>query len=253
MTPINESWGFAFECSENWNSMQGDQFSRHCTKCAHSVFNLDGLSDPEIDSLVIANNGKLCGRRTISQKRRISRWSRAKQIVLCFVLILFIQVRKVMAQSGFTDKGEPSGSGSNELKFNKLHGVIVDEEDQTPLGFATVELLTAEQRVVGGTYTDEQGSFDLAIPDSLGVKHLRIRYAGYAVKLIPIDTFGQRNIAVRKTEIVSFRCKSEVIIVGALIHRPLDVRIHTGIADPRSIGTTKTYTSSEIERYNLGR
>lgn len=52
----------ASPCPEKWESMQGDERVRHCDKCRLNVFNLSGMSRTEVDALLGAAEGRVCGR-----------------------------------------------------------------------------------------------------------------------------------------------------------------------------------------------
>ena len=49
-------------CTENWNKMDGDEKSRHCNKCSHSVVNLSALTANEAASVIDSAQGRLCVR-----------------------------------------------------------------------------------------------------------------------------------------------------------------------------------------------
>ena len=52
----------AAPCSVPWDSMAGDDRSRHCGVCQKNVFNLSGLTRAEIDDLLQDRNGTMCVR-----------------------------------------------------------------------------------------------------------------------------------------------------------------------------------------------
>jgi hypothetical protein len=49
-------------CSEDWDSMSGDERARYCRHCDREVFNFSVLTRMEIDALIRERHGKLCGR-----------------------------------------------------------------------------------------------------------------------------------------------------------------------------------------------
>jgi hypothetical protein len=49
-------------CSQNWESMPGDERRRFCAQCQHHVHNLSALTQREIQKLIVTTEGRLCGR-----------------------------------------------------------------------------------------------------------------------------------------------------------------------------------------------
>ena len=96
-------------------------------------------------------------------------------------------------------------------------GRVVDEQ-QSPIEFATVVLLSGSQQVAGTT-TDEAGQFSLTAPDghyTLTVQHLS--YANYSKEVeISKDTdLGDIVLEVSATKI------DEVVVKGQLVRREAD-------------------------------
>lgn len=52
----------ASPCHVGWDSMTGDDRARHCESCDRHVYNIVGLTRPEIESLVENTEGRLCVR-----------------------------------------------------------------------------------------------------------------------------------------------------------------------------------------------
>jgi hypothetical protein len=53
----------ASPCTASWESMTGDERSRHCSECNRNVYNFAAMTSAEIEELVAANSGgRLCGR-----------------------------------------------------------------------------------------------------------------------------------------------------------------------------------------------
>lgn len=60
--PILDTIAIAAPCSASWETMTGDDRIRHCSECDRSVYNLSGMTVPEVVDLMAKNQGKLCGR-----------------------------------------------------------------------------------------------------------------------------------------------------------------------------------------------
>lgn len=52
----------ATPCSVGWETMSGDERTRHCDLCKLSVFNISGMTTPDVEKLVGASDGRLCVR-----------------------------------------------------------------------------------------------------------------------------------------------------------------------------------------------
>ena len=63
---INPGIGFelAYSCPLRWEEMAKtqDERCRHCTECDLNVFDLVGLTNEEIQELIAAHDGEICGR-----------------------------------------------------------------------------------------------------------------------------------------------------------------------------------------------
>ena len=62
-----------FSCPMNWEEMEevGDR-CRHCAKCELPVYDLVGLDAADIDELLAANDGEICGQAYIRNDNRLS-------------------------------------------------------------------------------------------------------------------------------------------------------------------------------------
>lgn len=60
----------------------------------------------------------------------------------------------------------------------QLKGKVYDASTREPLAFCTVSLLTTDSTLITGTVTDEQGGFQLALPQDIPL-FLRISFIGY--------------------------------------------------------------------------
>ena len=52
----------ASPCTEKWESMAGDERSRHCDRCRLNVFNIKELTEVEVRALFLKAEGRVCGR-----------------------------------------------------------------------------------------------------------------------------------------------------------------------------------------------
>lgn len=52
----------ATPCNVSWDSMTGDERTRHCQSCQLSVYNIASMSTAEAEQLILQNEGRLCVR-----------------------------------------------------------------------------------------------------------------------------------------------------------------------------------------------
>jgi hypothetical protein len=57
-----ETISIATPCSADWNTMSGDERSRHCAQCNLSVHNLSAMTRAEAEALVAGSDGRICVR-----------------------------------------------------------------------------------------------------------------------------------------------------------------------------------------------
>jgi hypothetical protein len=57
-------------CKQDWDAMTPDAQGRFCSMCAKSVIDFTGMSDQQISQVVLAGNGKVCGRFKNEQLER---------------------------------------------------------------------------------------------------------------------------------------------------------------------------------------
>lgn len=78
-----------------------------------------------------------------------------------------------------------------QKKAVNLKGVVIDASTNQPVYFATLTLYE-NQNILGGTSSDENGSFTLKITDR-NATHIEISYLGYLSKTIRIDELPETN------------------------------------------------------------
>src|SRR5258706_13383034 len=50
----------ASPCSVGWETMTGDERTRHCQLCSLNVYNVSALATAEIENLILTHEGRLC-------------------------------------------------------------------------------------------------------------------------------------------------------------------------------------------------
>ncbi|QDT37318.1 hypothetical protein [Stratiformator vulcanicus] len=61
----------ASPCRMNWRNMEGDDRVRFCDWCEKKVYNLEGMSGSEAESLVAEHEGRMCVRMRVRHDRSV--------------------------------------------------------------------------------------------------------------------------------------------------------------------------------------
>lgn len=59
---ILDNMSIASPCSASWDEMNGDDRARFCGQCSKHVYNISTMTKTEVETLVLAKEGKLCVR-----------------------------------------------------------------------------------------------------------------------------------------------------------------------------------------------
>jgi len=70
----------------------------------------------------------------------------------------------------------------SELAFGQIKGVVVDQQNETPIEYATIVLKSGDE-VISGTISKGNGSFSMKNPSS-GFYQLEISFLGFKTQLI---------------------------------------------------------------------
>jgi hypothetical protein len=187
-------------CTEDWDSMSGNEQVRFCSHCSSSVHNLSEMTRREAIALVRKSQGRLCVRyyrspdatvQTLpphSIKRRVSRLAAG-----AFTATLSLSA-SALAQTPTT--AEPSRSESAQIVSGRdtavpdvqtgpqvgLSGTVVDPQEAVVPG-AAVTLVDEKTQQEYTTRTDDEGVFQFqALP--AGSYKLKAESPGFLTKEI---------------------------------------------------------------------
>ncbi len=114
---------------------------------------------------------------------------------------LFISALAIIITAAFAHAENPEqrgqrGSSESTSVEGEVRGVLMDEESQTPLMYASVVLFTVEDStMVSGSISEEDGSF-LIENISAGTYYVAINYVGYPEQLVNDIQISRREPAV---------------------------------------------------------
>jgi hypothetical protein len=182
----------ALPCTANWESMTGDNQSRHCAECNRNVYNFSEMTSAQIEQLIAASNGqRLCGRlyrRTdgtiltsdcpIGLRARIRRVSRRLGAALAAAMS-FACTAKAVPQQDTSILGDVAiaQSGFNLSVVHKLGSPIAQAQ-------ITVIDLKSHQVIATGK-TNEIGKINLSL--SPGEYTILVQRTGLMSQSVPIS------------------------------------------------------------------
>ena len=155
----------ASPCTEKWESMAGDERTRHCARCKLNVFNIKELTEVEVRALFLKAEGRVCGRvfrrpdGTVLTKDCPKGLAAVRRKALIGVTMA---ATLVLALVGFRAKSCPTSSGSSgDGWFNREVGARFIDARETlrqtrTLGPLINELYPIEMRA-GDMVIDEPG------------------------------------------------------------------------------------------------
>jgi Carboxypeptidase regulatory-like domain len=180
----------ASPCSVGWENMSGDERTRHCDQCSLNVYNISALTVPEVESLILKREGRLCIRMyrradgTVSTKdcpvglravqKRVARFAGA---TLAAVLGLF--------SISFGQKTDDRSIDASKAKIvrsknidseSELTGIVVDKHGAV-IPNATIKLSSQDHTFTLASNGD--GAFDFS-RISLGTYSLSISSPGFS-------------------------------------------------------------------------
>ncbi len=162
-------------CNVKWESLSGDGCERFCKICEHNVVDLTTKSNAEIIKLVMMKKGKLCGRISQSQVRRIILRNQTNKVFTkaFFVFLLgFASITPAKSAENFMTKTSfefPKINlnkviAKNELvnlkqdSLVKFYGTVTNESNE-PIPMVNVNVKGSYL----GAVTNELGKFELEI------------------------------------------------------------------------------------------
>lgn len=243
-------------CSAAWEAMTGDERSRMCSQCSTRVYNIEGMTAPEVQNLVLDHEGRLCIRLhrradgTVITKDCPKGLQRVRKRVFGIAAAAFAAVLGLFSIS-FGQKGHPNPTRlipgatvertypTDEDKNTSIRGTAVDMHGAVMPGIkvsifrADSKKKKPEKKVI----SDMRGVFIVpTLPD--GEYRLEAGMTGFRtikVKNLSIVANSILNIDLR------FEVAGDVVTVGIFL--PNDNSI-----DPTSSSVDTTITREMIER-----
>ncbi|WP_374460667.1 hypothetical protein [Chryseobacterium taeanense] len=147
-------------CSENWENMQDFPSGKFCEKCYKCVVDFTEKTDAQINEILQATNGKeICGRIS---KRTLSL---AATGIILITNLTFIQAQTQNNPGVVTEQ--------KTTDITKVSGKLIFKRTNKAISNAEVFFICKSKYIK--TITDENGNFNLEIPNEL-IKRKNVLY-----------------------------------------------------------------------------
>jgi hypothetical protein len=147
-------------CGQHWLDMKPTANGRLCGQCDKEIYDFSAMSWPAIAHTQAAHGNALCGMYSPAQ---LAHWGQSPPSAcarLASATALAVALSTVPAQ-GQVPSGTTSLTLSGTVSTTNATGSL------EPVPYATVRIAGTEL----GVATDEQGHYELAVPDSVGTTH----------------------------------------------------------------------------------
>ena len=181
-----------FQCNESWEKMPTSEKGKFCGKCERNIHDLTDKSESEIHQLYNANKGKLCG-KIKPQQLNNSMYQQYRTKLAKFCLALFLVFGGHIFKSEIKAQSNKINSKTTVQDNNAAHyiinGIVLEEETDEPLMFATVYYEV--EGTLYRTTTNFDGSYILKINKRLVPSDsidLNFKYIGYIdLKIVDLE------------------------------------------------------------------
>ncbi|MEZ5423448.1 MAG: carboxypeptidase-like regulatory domain-containing protein [Pyrinomonadaceae bacterium] len=198
-------------CPADWNSMTGDERTRHCGACGLNVHNIAGMTESDVRELIGTNDGRLCIRLfrrpdgtvitkdcpkgLASHRRRVVRFAGA---ALASILALF----SASSYSQIGDRRRTQGVRSETfVSVPLIEGQICDTTGE-PIPNATVTVTNQAGRKIERK-TDKKGRFLFAESSVIGTNSIEMAAPEFSSFK---DTFN-----IQPRERIEYKIELEII------------------------------------------
>ena len=231
-------------CSERWNKMQPTEKGRFCGNCQKQVIDFSQMDIVEI-SKIIHNQKNICAQITSSQldeplinfSERKSIDLPVKQIAAGLMIAASLAMNEASAQNSFPhslvliDRSQTDYSlqkcylsvpiqpeAVKPVSYSHITGTIKIKDSLEPIVHVKIRLVTLGK--IFNTFTDENGNFELKVPDALIFEDnvLVFDYNDITNKLKAYDYIKNRTLIYGKQNLLN-EIKIEIA------PEPLEIRL----------------------------
>jgi hypothetical protein len=235
----------ASPCPVGWETMKGDERTRHCGLCSLNVYNFSEMTGAEVETLVRRSEGRVCARmfrrsdgKVITRdcpvglaayRKRVSRFAGA---ALAMVIGLFSAGygqsnpetnKKTVTAAELNINKKPGARGET-----RLYGAVLDTAGAMIPGFK-VKLVSADKKYTWSTMTNADGVFSM-VGLRPGLHTLEIEptngFDGILIKDLEIEagTIVELNFSLEASRVYEE-------LLGVVVHVPVSIKIDPSLVD----------------------
>jgi carboxypeptidase family protein/ankyrin repeat protein len=182
-------------CTEDWNSMTGNDQIRFCKHCDLDVHNLSQMTRSQAQRLIDRSNGRLCVRYhhdsagqplTLPVRQKLHRIGQRTSRIAAGAFTATLSVTSAVAQNSTSSQSanwNPPNAAQQDTRWtlgSSIVGTITDQNGAVISG-ATIFLSNDDMSVSLYVSTDLNGQFKIESLQ-LGVYNLRIEAPGFAAE-----------------------------------------------------------------------
>lgn len=213
-------------CTENWAAMIPDEKGRYCSACQTSVQDFTSLSDSELISFFKQKQIPACGRFAQRQLeilnsqdkpnanivKRISKYA-AAALIGAAILPQNTTAQKAIIQDSQPELEEEE---TRDVSDTVVVAGMVSDENRSPVVACYVRLKDG----FTGTFTDELGKYEIAIPRVSNPKAspaMIFESFGLESKVVEIIFGKELNVQLAKSEVIFV---DEILMYGGIHTKP---------------------------------
>lgn len=238
----------ASPCSVGWETMSGDERSRHCNLCQLNVYNIAGMTSGEVRNLIETGEGRVCIRLykradgsvltkdcPVSFRAYQKRVARFAGAALATILGLFSVSFGQKENGKNNDSKSEISTTKNQTQQKSLRGVIRD------LSGAIVPNAEIKLTKRGSNYSkkiksDSEGSYHF-YSLSAGTYDLNIKSSGFK---------NHRVVAIEIKDEKEYEINVELVFAGDRM--TIGIYVDEPVIDTTSSGAKTTITLQQIEK-----
>src|SRR5581483_3021846 len=231
-------------CTEDWDSMVGNDRVRFCQHCAKDVHNISNMTRKQAETLVLKSNGNLCLKyfqnhdgtpATAEDKGKLYRLTRRASRLAAGAFSVALSISSAaLAQSSQSQSGisvsklaDTTEKKTTEDASGSISGTVTDP-DGKPVAFANLFLMNSDALQIDRTESDQTGQYTFNnVPSGI----YRLRVTSVVFSTIDIHNI---NVSARQTTLsdASMAQREVISVAGGIgIRMPSDLFVSAAAAN----------------------
>ena len=127
-----------------------------------------------------------------------------------FLWVVTVWLMGALPTQALGQTGRPPGAGRSKPKIAEVHGTVLDQDEQAPLPFASIVLISArDSSVLAGVMSDDQGRFDMTEVE-VGRVWLEVRFPGYETTRLGPQLLSPRPPGLLNWQVGTVAIKADI-------------------------------------------